>query len=158
MLALPAMTLYAMEKQARSTSEPGRRKDSARSVCVQSVREGSTMARNLWVVDMLVLQLRWLETERILRDIPHLRLLDGQHHLSGPDQFIRFVQVFRYFQCGCVSECVCALLDTRSNNALRCDAMRRVKRPYKKQTEIKYVRQTPSGGIKQPIGTKTSGS
>lgn len=47
MLALPAMTLYAMEKQARSASEPGRRKDSARSVCVQSVREGSTMARNL---------------------------------------------------------------------------------------------------------------
>jgi hypothetical protein len=76
MLALPAMTLYAMEKQARSASEPGRRKDSARSVCVQSVREGSTMARNLWVVDMLAPQLRWLETERILRDIPHLRLLD----------------------------------------------------------------------------------
>jgi hypothetical protein len=76
------------------------------------------------MVDMLVPQLRWLETERGLRDIPHLRLLDGQHHLSGPDQFIRFSQRFRYFQCGCGCECVCALLDTRSNNALRCDAMR----------------------------------
>jgi len=48
MLALPAMALYVMEKTARLGSEPGRRKERARSVCVQSVREGSTTARNLW--------------------------------------------------------------------------------------------------------------
>jgi hypothetical protein len=47
MLAVPASTLYTTEKNARSRSAPSRRKESARSVCVQSVREGSTMARNL---------------------------------------------------------------------------------------------------------------
>jgi hypothetical protein len=47
MLALPASTLYEMEKDARSRSEPGSRKDSASNVCVQRVREGSTMAKNL---------------------------------------------------------------------------------------------------------------
>jgi hypothetical protein len=49
MLAVPASTLYTTEKTARSRSAPGKMKDSARSVCVQSVREGSTMARNLEV-------------------------------------------------------------------------------------------------------------
>jgi len=55
MLALPAMALYVIEKTARLGSEPGRRKERARSVCVQSVREGSTTARNLWAQSQYLL-------------------------------------------------------------------------------------------------------
>lgn len=46
-LALAASALYVSAKRAREGSEPGRIEDIARRMCVQNVRVGSTMARNL---------------------------------------------------------------------------------------------------------------
>lgn len=47
MLAHAASELYTSDQNARYCSLPGSAKESARSVCVQSVSVGRTMARNL---------------------------------------------------------------------------------------------------------------
>jgi hypothetical protein len=131
MLALPAMILYATEKHARSRSAPGSKKESASSVCVQSVREGSTMARNLEDHVSTHCMLADLITFAI---IPCLLLFNRQRHPSGP---VRLNQVFDVSM-----QIRMCLSNTPGGNAVRCGAVR----SYKKQ-----IKSSMSDGFQEGI-------
>lgn len=51
MLALAAIILYASDQNVCESSSSEIAKESARSACVQRVKDGRTMARNLVSVD-----------------------------------------------------------------------------------------------------------